>query len=172
MFGKLFRGKNAKGNQNSNHPSDFDTLLEKAFHHTQALQSAHSETWRMGEAENFNVDFETGKILWSFADGVLVTADAQLIATWSDKDGSYLWGWDHPMCPPAPAEAAHAVKNHADMHQIQQLQVRKIECEIDDGWQLAAIAVLLGNLQGVYRAPASAGAFAYIGFKNIEISKQ
>lgn len=154
---------------NSTHPTGFDALIEKAMAHTQALQSAHSKTWNMGDADRFDVDLEQDIISWTFVNEKIVSAPATLIGTWSGNDDSFLWGWDHPMSPPANANAAQAVKDYADKHNIGLLQDRKLNCALEDVWQLSAIAVLISDLQGVYRAP-SGGSFVLIGFGEITIS--
>ena len=172
MFGKLF-GKREKddGSERPAPPTTFSPLLEMAFNHTQALMAGHQGSWNLGQGERWDVDLAAGQIIWSFPDKV-VRAPAQLIATWNSADETFLWGWDHPSAPPGTAVAAAAVKTHADAHGIAQLQEAKVECSMDDGWQLAAVAVLLGDLQGVYRGQASDTAWAYIGFGNVTISKE
>lgn len=171
MFKKLF-GKCKKTPEKSGyHPVAFDALLEKAFHHAQALAQGHMATWKQDQAERFDLDLETGKIWWTFGDGGIATADASLIDTWAPQSESFLWGWDHPMCPPADNGAALIVRQYAEDHDIDLLKLRQVECPEDDAWQLSAIAVLLGDLQGVYRAPAGGGSVAFIGFGTVSLSK-
>ena len=174
MFKKLFGKGETPKNSDSNRPplpTKFEPLQDMAFHHTQALMAAHQGSWRLGEGDQWAVDLAAGEIRWTFPDGKLVRAPGQLIATWNSADDTFLWGWDHPSAPPGSAVAAAAAKAHADAHAIEELQISKVSCSMEDGWQLAAIAVLLGDLQGVYRGQASETAWAYIGFGNVTISK-
>ncbi len=172
MFKNLFGRKNKPVAERPALPADFETLQEMAFNHTQALMSAHSESWGLGQAENWDVDLAAGQIMWTFADGKVARAPAQLIATWSSSENSFLWGWDHPSAPEGTAIASAALRAHAETHGIAQLLESKVECSMDDGWQLAAMAVLAGDLQGVYRGQASETAWAYIGFGNVSLSKR
>ena len=172
MFKKLFGRKIAPSSDRPNLPCDFNELQEMAFHHTQALMEAHTNTWGLGTAENWDVDLAAGQIAWSFADGKIARAPAQLIATWSSQEDTFLWGWDHPSAPPGTALAAQAVRDHAARQNIEQLLGSKVACSFEDGWQLAALAVLAGDLQGVYRGQASDTAWAYIGFGNVTLSKR
>lgn len=171
MFKKLFGRKTAPTPDKLRLPSDFNELQEMAFHHTQALMEAHASTWGLGTAENWDVDLAAGQIAWSFSDGKIARAPAQLIATWSSSDESFLWGWDHPSSPEGTAIAASALRRHAEANEIAQLLEGKVQCSMDDGWQLAAMAVLAGDLQGVYRGQASETAWAYIGFGDVSLSK-
>jgi len=170
VFKKLFGKKASPASDKLVLPSDFDSFQEMAFNHTQALMAAHTSSWRIEEAENWDVNLIGGIITWTFADGKVARAPAQLIATWSNTEGTFLWGWDHPSAPPGTALAAQAVHDHAKRHNIKQLLDEKIVCSLEDGWQLAAMAVLAGDLQGVYRGQANETASAYIGFGNVSLS--
>lgn len=175
MFGKFF-GKNnnkagaAEPRQKPPLPTTFHEFKEMAHHHAEALTAAHQSSWGLGSGERWDVDLAKGEITWIFPDKV-VRAPAQLIATWNSADTTFLWGWDHPSAPPGTAIAAAAVKAHADTSGIVELLDPKPSCSMEEGWALAAMAVLAGDLQGVYRGQASDTAWAYIGFGNVTISK-
>ena len=171
MFKKLFGKKSQPMPKRPELPTDFETLQEMAVNHTQALMAAHSQSWGLGQALHWDVDLAAGTIMWVLADGKIARAPAQLIATWSSSENSFLWGWDHPSAPEGTAVAAGTLKRHAEAHDIAQLLERKVECSMDDGWQLAAMAVLAGDLQGVYRGQASETAWAYIGFGKVTLTK-
>ena len=174
MFRKLFGTGRGTGAENGKArpplPVTFDALQEMAFNHTQALMAGH-EAWGVAEAFKWDVDLDAGSISWFFLDGRTVKAPAQLIGTWTGRDDSFLWGWDHPSAPPGSAHAAAAVKAHAERHAIGELQASRRSCGFEEGWQLAAIAVLVGDLQGVYRGQASPGTWAYLGFGPVTISR-
>lgn len=150
-------------------PTDMKSLIGMAMAHTQALQKGHVESWGLGHSETWDVDLEAGTIRWVFADKV-ARAPAELIGTYSEKDGSFLWGWNHPSSPKGSAVAAAAVKSHADTHGLEQLQASKVNCGLDDCWSLSSTAVLIGDLQGVYRGNAAEGVYAFIGFGHVTLS--
>ena len=151
-------------------PTTYDALLEAGFAHVQALQSVHEGTWKMSEADRYDVDLSAGQIYWAYADKI-VSAPAELLGTWNPSDGTLLWGWDHPSAPPGSAVATAALKSHADAHGIAQLQSSKTRCDFEECWKLAAAAGLVGDLQGISRFEASPGGpWAYIGFGNVTIS--
>ncbi|MFV0260589.1 MAG: DUF6882 domain-containing protein [Acidimicrobiales bacterium] len=152
-------------------PTDYDALAEMAMNHVGALQTGHEQSWGMSRATDFEGDLNEGWIRWTLPD---MTAEApmQLLGTWNPADESFLWGWDHPSAPPGSTVAAGAVKTFADKHGISELQTAKTTVAFDDGWPLAAIAVLLGDLQGIYRFEASPGGpWAYVGFDRVRLSR-
>lgn len=168
MFRRLF-GKRGDKDAAPPLPTTYDELVARAFAHTQALMEVQAGLIGIARATTWDVDLQEGTITWTLPDRI-VRAPGQLIATWNAQDETFLWGWDHPSAPPGSAIAAAKVKAHADAHGITQLQTAKAGCSFEEGWQLASIAVLAGDLQGVYRGQASDTAWAYIGFGNVSMS--
>lgn len=149
-------------------PADMKSLIGIAMAHTQALQKGHVETWGLGQGDRWDVDLQAGTISWTFADKI-VRAPAELIGTYSENDGSFLWGWNHPSAPEGSAVAATAVKAHGDAHGLKELQSGKLNCKLDDCWPLSSMAVFIGDLQGVYRGQAGDGVYAFIGFGRVTL---
>jgi len=89
----------------------------------------------LGKSDRFEVDLEAGIIRFIFEGDKIATAPVTLIGTWAGNSQDYLWGWDHPMSPPADNAAAKAVKAYADAHNITELQSRKVDCTGDEAWQ-------------------------------------
>ncbi len=168
MFRKLF-GKRDTKPAAPPLPVTYDDLVARAFAHTQALMEVQAGPIGIAQATNWDVDLQAGSITWTLPDRV-IRAPAELIGTWNAQDETFLWGWDHPSAPPGTAIAAAKVKAHADTHGITRLQTGTAQCSFEEGWQLASVAVLAGDLQGVYRGQASDTAWAYIGFGNVSVS--
>ena len=150
---------------------DVDAYFEKANNHLAALTEGHRDVWNMGSAERWDADQETGIITWTFADGVTVQAPFQIVGTYNTKDGTLLWGWDHPSVVEALSKDATAVLEFAREHNIEFLQDRKVECSEDAAWELAAIATLVCDRQGAYRGPAGT-AFVFMTFGEVQIKKE
>lgn len=148
-------------------PTAYADLLTMAREHVDALSDGHA-AWGFGGEEHWSVDLDQGLIEWTFPDRV-VRAPAQLIGTWASDLGTLLWGWDHPSAPPGSAVAAQQVKDFADAHAIAELQVAEQTCPREQARELASIAVLIGDLQGLYVGQASRTALAYIGFGGVSI---
>lgn len=178
MFNRLFGRRAGPGRSASSplkrtpFPTDLAALQQAAMQHVQALTGAQRDSWGFGSSERWDVDLERGEISFTFSDKV-ARAPVQLIATYSERDGTLLWGWDHPSATPETAHAAKAVKAHADLHGIVELQAPKLACEsIDAAWPLASIAVLVAGLQGIYRGPAGPGVYAFLGFGTVTLARR
>ena len=150
---------------------DIDTYLEKANNHLQALTMAHQGTWNMGAADRWDADQETGIITWTFPDGILVSAPFQIVGTYNSLDSTFLWGWDHPSVVEPLRKDAAAVLEFAQQHDIEFLQTRKLECDEQAAWELAALATLVCNRQGAYRGPAGT-TFVFMTFGEVKIQKK
>lgn len=177
MLGKLFGRKGGSGSSGEKGgairpplPSDMTALRKMAMAHTSTLMGAHENLWHISQADRWDADLTVPEIRWIFADGRIVRAPLQLIGTWNSSDETFLWGWDHPSATPQTAIAAQTVKTFADERSLETLQVSKTRCSFEEGWELAAIAVLTADLQGVYRGQASETAWAYLGFGQITLS--
>jgi hypothetical protein len=152
-------------------PVDFQGLMSRAGTHTDALMNEHESGWHISKAAHWGVDLAAGEITWYFPRGKNVRAPVQLIGTWTSTDETFLWGWDHPSAPAGSATAAMAVKAHAEKCNLTVLAERKLKCRFDEAWHYAALGVLAGDLQGVYRGQASEKAWAYLGFGRISVNK-
>lgn len=98
------------------------------------------------------VDLDLGTITWTNA-RVTATAPVQVIGTYNQKDGTWLWGWDHPSVPSPASLSAKAMKAYGERHGVTSYTTRKIACTEAEAWQFAAVAAYLTGAQGAYRGP-------------------
>lgn len=150
---------------------DIDAYMEKANNHLKALMETHQGTWNIGTADRWDADQEKGIITWTFPDGVVVNAPFQIVGTYNSLNKTFLWGWDHPSVIEPLRKDAKAVLQFAKQHDIKFLQDRKVECDEDAAWDLAALATLVCDRQGVYRGPAGT-TFVFMTFDQIMIQKK
>lgn len=149
-------------------PTEYDALAEMAQNHTLLQQEFHMGTWGLGEGDRWNIDLETQKIWWTFEDKI-VEADLEVLGTWSGRDNSFLWGWDHPSVPQSMRNATIKTKAYADEHDIDELKDSMTNCDFEDCWEIASIAGLIGDLDGIYRGEAGGSTWIYMGFNNITL---
>jgi hypothetical protein len=149
-------------------PTTFSGLMAMAREHVAALHSGHL-AWGFNRIEHFEVDLDRGRIDWTLSDK-MASAPAQLIGTWASDLDTYRWAWDHPAVPPELAPAAMSVREFALTHSIVELQNVEPACTREQGFDFASVAVLLGDLQGVYVGEASRTALAFIGFQGVTLS--
>lgn len=151
------------------HPTNFDDLLRAGFEHARDLQKKNMEEIGLGRADNYAVSFEENMIRFTFKGEKIITAPITLIGTWSEPMKQFMWGWDHPMSPPANVDAAKTVRAYANKHEITELREHRLACESDSVWSLAGIAVLLAELKGVYRAPSEKH-HVYLGLGELKVT--
>lgn len=135
------------------------------------MTEIHSNTWHLGEEDNWNVDQEVGTLELDFADGTVATAPVQLIGTYNDEDGSFLWGWDHPSIEPELQKTAHLVKAFAEKHNFEELLDRKVTCSEERAWEYTALAMRISEANCAYRAEASPGTIVFMNFGEVALSK-
>ena len=135
------------------YPSALRPQVEKAVHALEALTAAHDASWQLGEAD-WSVDQDEGTIEFASPTGIVATAPVQIIGTYNTKDGTWLWGWDHPSVAAPLATHAKKVYAYGQQHGFDVLTTRKLQCPEEQCWELAALACMLCGAQGAYRGPA------------------
>ncbi len=149
---------------------DIENYFEKARNNLGILTEAHHNTWGLGDAERWDVDQEKGIITWTFDDGVVVTAPCQIVGTYNTEDQNYLWAWKNSSILEKLQEDAKVVLDFAKENEIDFLQEAQLECTQEAAWDLAALANLLADQQGVYRGPAGP-TLIFFTFGEVKISK-
>ncbi|WP_437879710.1 DUF6882 domain-containing protein [Pseudomonas sp. LRF_L74] len=120
-----------------------------------ALQtSANTAAWHLGEEENWAADLDAGTLVFTFANGTTATAPIQVVGTYNQDDGTFLWGWDHPSVPEPLRTHAQLAKAWGQQNGVADFTTRQVECSEDEAWSFAAVANRLGGGNGVYRGPA------------------
>ena len=150
---------------------DIDSYLDKANNHLKALTEAHDGMWRIGTADRWDADQETGIITWTFQDGTIVAAPFQIVGTYNSLDSTFLWGWDHPSVAEPLRKDAEAVLEFAQKHGVDFLQDRKVSCDEHGAWELTALATLISDRQGAYRGPAGT-TFVFMTFGEVQLQKR
>jgi hypothetical protein len=128
---------------------------------------AHCSTWHLGEEEWF-VDQAQGLIRFRFSDGSAAEAAVQIVGTFSPKDDTFLWAWDHPSVGEPLQESANLVRDFGEEHQVPDYTASKVTCSEDDAWAFTAVAARLAGANGAYRVRAS-GTYVYMTFGKVKI---
>lgn len=132
--------------------------------------SAHSSNWRLGKEERWAADLDAGEIVFYFADGVKATARIQVVGTYNQTDGTFLWAWDHPSVPEALRKHATLAKQWGEKNNVDNFVHRKVVCTEDEAWSFAAVANRLADANGVYRGPAGS-ALVFMTFGEVKLEK-
>ena len=157
------------GKSNSGGSPEYSVLMDQSMEELQLKTAAHDAGWHLAKT-SWDVDQDTGTIIFTRPDGITATCPVQIIGTYNTGDGTWLWGWDHPSVAPPLQEHARNVKAYGEQHAIPRLTTRKVSCTEDEAWQFAALACKLCKAQGAYRGP-SGPALVFMTFGTVSLSK-
>jgi hypothetical protein len=146
FFDRLF------GQQSKPQSGDFQALLDQSMNELRDKTSALAAVTHFNTAD-WSVDQDAGSIVFTRADGIIITAPVQIVGTYNTADGTWLWGWDHPSVQPPLQDHARAVHAYGQKHGIDELTTRKLSCSEDHAWEFTALACKLCAAQGAYRGP-------------------
>jgi len=158
-----------RGGESGGRSAELEQALEKARNHLAELTAAHDRTWSISECD-WEVDQETAAITFFHENGTIARAPVQIVGTYDTDDGTWLWGWDHPAVDEACSRDAKKLREYGLENAVPGLTTRKIECDEDDCWDFAALAVLICNSQGAYRGP-SGSTLVFMTFGEVQLSQ-
>lgn len=159
------------GGDTTDHPSaapiepapldEVDAQLEAALDWLDDVTSA-MQTRGIGQFPRWDADIAQRRIRFSNDDGVVLEFSCDAIGTYNREKETWHWGWDHPSIPLESARASLAVREFGAQHDLGAFTTRQITATADDAWQFAALAGMLTNAFGVYRAPGAVEVFLAI----------
>lgn len=153
MFKKIL---NAIGlGKSANLKSHFDSeFLVAARENLVAQNNAHAQTWQLGKEQGWAADIGMGVIVFRFASGLSGTAHFQVVGTYDENSGSFLWGWAHTSVPAAFREHANMAKRWGSDNAHSAFTSKSVICSLDEAMDFAAVANSLAGAKGVYRGHA------------------
>ncbi len=146
-----------------------ETFIQQSLAGLAAQQSANDGLWKMREARQWDIDQDTGRIVFTFADGMTASAPVQVVGTFNPEDSSFLWGWDHPSVDPALTRAASATREWARKHKLARWTHRTVVCTEAEAWEFTAVAARLDGASGAYRAPTN-GPYVFVVFGQVTLA--
>lgn len=149
---------------------DFPHFCEKALNDLRAKSSAHASIWGLGHSERWDLNQNDGHLIFIFPDKI-VSCDAQIIGSWHRPSQTWRWAWSNPSVRKSLAVQSEKIKAYGTQRKIEKLITEKWSATEEDAWQMAALACLICNAQGVYRGPAG-DTFVFIAFGEPEIRKK
>lgn len=139
-------------------------FLADALTRLQTWSAKHTAAWGLGTETQWNLDMNAGQLRLSFADGREMDCPVQVIGSYNTRNGSFLWGWDHPSVPEPLRRAARQVRDYGEKHAIERFTTRTIDCSEADAWEITAAAAQLDDVTGAYRGDAG-GTWVYMTFE-------
>ncbi|NLS28041.1 hypothetical protein S2M10_30470 [Sphingomonas sp. S2M10] len=119
------------------------------------------------EAFEWSVDLDKGIIRFT-ASTYVATAPVQVIGTYNTRDGSFLWGWDHPSIPEARRTHAKLARQFGELQGLPQYTTRKVLCTEAVAWRFTAVASYLAGATGTYRG-TSGPTLVYMTFGQVTV---
>ncbi len=148
---------------------DIEACIAGSFEGMQLMNQTHQQTWRLGQEKSWKVDEHGGRIIFVFADGAKVSAPVQVIGTYQAKDGSFLWAWHHPTIPPRLCQHTAKVKAFGQTHACEELTQPQPRCTEKRAWEYTALAMLLTEANGAYRAQIAPDTYAFMTFGEVSV---
>lgn len=133
---------------------DYNDWLNGCLEHLVSLNTLAHEQFSLGNHERWDVSQETGQLVFSDAGKVTVLADVAFIGTYSFTSGTWRWGWANESILPHLTEDIRRVKQLGQEQGLSDLTDAQWECEEQDAWAMAAVALKLLEGQAVYRGPS------------------
>ena len=152
-------------------PPDFSTLQKVSLEELELKTRAHEQAWGLGRIERWDLDQDTGELVFSLPDGMKAVAPAQIIGTYNSEDHTWMWAWANSSVDEKLREDALKVRKYGERHNIKRLTKSKWVGTEDEAWAMAALAVKLCGAQGAYRGPAGA-TYVFITFGEVKLSKK
>lgn len=135
--------------------SEASSRFIQAAREALAAQTAdHCATWQLDQAARWDAEFNEGQITFSFDDGTVAVAPVQVVGSYDQNQGSFLWGWDHPSVPAPLARAAASARAWGVSEGVEAYTERLLYCSEEDAWDFTAVAAKLAQESGAYRGPA------------------
>ena len=150
---------------------DYAAYKKKCIQHLNSLNESHSRLWNLGNSKRWDADQEKGILRWTFDDGTMVEAPFQIIGTYNEKDGTFLWGWDHPSVLPPLRTHAALLKTFGETYGIKNLTTQKVACTQQEAWEFTALGVTKANAQGAYKG-LSGTVHVFMTFGEVTIEKK
>lgn len=138
--------------------AEWDELSEMARQYASECQEHIVEEFSLEKWERFDYSEETASLVFSSAGKPRVGMTARVVGSWSERDKTWLWSWANDRLLPEAVESMQWLRLFGEQHGFERLKTPRWPAEQADGWEMACIACLLLQGEGVYRAPDGDGA--------------
>lgn len=133
--------------------AEWDELSEMAREYASACQDDITEEFSLEKWERFDYDQKEATLVFSSAGRPRVVTTAFVVGSWSARDQTWLWSWANDSLPSDAVGNVHWLRLFGEQHGFERLQTPRWPAEPADGWEMASIACLLLQGEGLYRAP-------------------
>ena len=127
----------------------------------------------MREATEWSYDLSRGLIEFYLKDGGekgegkegegrMISIPIQVIGSYHFSTRSWLWAWGNASLPPSVLSSSITLKAYGEKHRILPFVTRACLIDEEQAWEFSAIANLIGEGGGVFRAPSEDSATYFV----------
>lgn len=139
----------------------FEALAQESLAWLEERQEQLQADFDMGKHERFDLNPQTGELIFSDAGEPKVIAKIQFVGSLSANSGTWLWSWANESMPAHAKQDILKVKEWGEQQGAFPLTNRGFEADDEMCFSLAAICAKLLDAKGVYRAPGP-NTYAYL----------
>lgn len=139
--------------------TEWDEFVSEAQEYTKDCQERLMSEFSLLEWERFEYDQETAELVFGNAGtprpqvGMMI----QIVGSWSAQANTWLWSWANDRILPSATQHVHLLKQFGEQYDFERLKTPIWPATEADGWEMACVACLLLQGEGVYRAPQPDG---------------
>lgn len=137
--------------------SDWEKIITAGTSYAQATQQSLEDDYKILSYERWDVDQKTGDLIFSDKGQPRLMARFQFVGSFSERDKTWLWSWGNASITPALYKRLEVMKGLGEKHKFKKLTERSWTGELNDAWEMAAVANYLLKAKGIYRAPFDGG---------------
>ncbi len=150
---------------------DVEAFIADSYKSLQLVTEEHRKTWQLGQEKAWAVDEDNGKISFTFANGTVASAPAQVVGTFQVQDKTFTWGWQHPNVIPKLQRHAFRVREFGIEYGAEELTTQHIPCTERRAWEYAALAMLLAEANGAYCLQTQPDTFVFLTFGEVDVKR-
>jgi len=150
---------------------DIEAFIADCCKGLQLVIEEHRKKWHLGQEKSWAVDEAQGKISFFFSDGVVATAEAQVVGTYQVSKKIFTWGWKHPNVVLNLQRDANLVKEFGTKYKSKELTTRQVPCTEKRAWEYTALAAMLAEANGAYCLQRTDDIFVYLTFGAVDLKK-
>jgi Family of unknown function (DUF6882) len=133
------------------------SLLRLSQDYSAEKQEAVVREFNLGNWDSWNLNQETGELIFSSGDVPMVVANVEVAGTYSNETKTWLWGWASEYILEKVSSRIGQVALVGKELKHKKLTKRKFPVSEKESWELTNISAYVLKAQMVYRAPTSNG---------------
>lgn len=146
-----------------------DEYIQQAIAEFETKAATHAAKWGLGQEIGWAVNQDTGIVSFTFADGTVANAPAQIVGTYNVQDKTFLWAWAHPKVQKSCCDHAELALQFGKKNELSLFTSSLVTCTKDDAGMGTMVAAKLGKAQGVYRGQ-DGGTILFMTFGEVSLS--